>query len=482
MIKTKMLVSAAAAALMLSTSLLPAGPLSAAPAQAQSGGVSFSLFFDELAPHGVWVRHPQYRHVFCPTGVDRRWRPYTEGRWVYLADSGWYFQSEEPFAWATYHYGRWLDDERLGWCWVPGTQWAPAWVSWRRSDDVVGWAPLPPEGEGYAVSVEISSRDLPQDYWVFVPTRRFIEPDLSISIVFGSDEPDYYTRSEFLGPVVVQGDVVVNNVIEVNYIEQQTNQTVTVYNAQEASDPTALTAAAPEGDTIQIFNQTVAEPTEDAAPAEAVEETEAVQVIQAEGGTAGATEDTEAAPEAEAGAEVTTDAAAPADAEATEEAAPDATTQDEEATDEAAPAADAEATGGETTTEEVPAAEETTTEEATPAETDVNAQDAAPAEEEATEEETAPPEEATTEDAIAPAEEAAPEAAATEEEAAPAEEEAAPATEEAAPAEEEAAPEEASCEAGEQLVDGACLPLDSGDDGADAASEEAPAEEGAAAQ
>ena len=113
MIKTKMLVSAAAAALMLSTSLLPAGPLASMPAQAQAAGVSFSLFFEQLEPHGVWVRHPQHRYVFCPTGVDTRWRPYTEGRWVYLADYGWYFQSEEPFAWATYHYGRWLDDDIL---------------------------------------------------------------------------------------------------------------------------------------------------------------------------------------------------------------------------------------------------------------------------------------------------------------------------------------------------------------------------------
>ena len=29
--------------------------------------------------------------------------------------------------------------------WVPGDEWAPAWVSWRTSKDYVGWAPLPPE-------------------------------------------------------------------------------------------------------------------------------------------------------------------------------------------------------------------------------------------------------------------------------------------------------------------------------------------------
>jgi hypothetical protein len=53
--------------------------------------------------------------------------------------------SEEPFGWATYHYGRWTRLRGIGWVWVPGEEWAPAWVSWRKSNDYVGWAPLPPE-------------------------------------------------------------------------------------------------------------------------------------------------------------------------------------------------------------------------------------------------------------------------------------------------------------------------------------------------
>lgn len=466
MIKTKLLAGAAAAALMLSTSLSPIGPLSATPALAQSASVSFGLFFDQLSPHGVWVRHSQYRNVFCPTGVDARWRPYTEGRWVYLSDYGWYFQSEEPFAWATYHYGRWFDDAELGWCWVPGTQWAPAWVSWRRSDNVVGWAPLPPEGEGYVVTREVSRQDLPEAYWVFVPTQSFIEPNLSVNIIFGSDEPDYYVNSEYLGPVVVEGDVVVNNVIEVTYIEQQINQEVTVYNVEQASEPTAVNVAA-EGDTIQIFNQPVAEPTEEESPVEAVEPAEAVEVIEAEGGTAGAAAEAETSTE-----EGTTTEEVTTTETGTEEVAPDA------ATEEAAPAE------GETSTEEaVPDEEEVTSDEAAPADDVATEEEAAPAEEatdealpaeeQVTEEEAAPAEEE-----AAPAEEAVPEEEALPEEeaieAAPVEEEAAPA-EEAAPVEEEA-PAEITCAPGEELIDGACLPLEGADAAAPAAAEEAPAE------
>ncbi len=55
-----------------------------------------------------------------------------------------------------------LDDSRRSqWIWVPGYEWAPAWVSWRSSDDYVGWAPLPPEAvwepsKGFSTTVDVS--------------------------------------------------------------------------------------------------------------------------------------------------------------------------------------------------------------------------------------------------------------------------------------------------------------------------------------
>jgi hypothetical protein len=433
MTRTKVFASIALAGLLLSTSALsPVGPLSATPAQAQSVNVSFDLFFDELEPHGVWVRHPQYRYVFCPTGVDTSWRPYTRGRWLYLADQGWYFASDEPFGWATYHYGRWLDDDNLGWCWVPGNKWAPAWVSWRRGGNAIGWAPLPPEREGFSVSLEVVREDFPEDYWIFVPTRSFIEPDLSVSIVFGSDARDYYRETEFLGPVVVQGDVVTNNVIEVNYIEQQINQEVTIYNVEESSDPATASVS---GETVQIFNQDVEEPTEEAAPAEAVDEAEAAEVIATEGGTAGtdatAEEDTDTDPEAtETETEITDPDATTPEATDEETTEPDATTTDTETetdvtTEEEDPAVTTE-TETETEVEQPTTTEEETTEDATPAadETEQPA-DATEAEIETTDEATTP--------ADADAEQ----------------------TEESAPAEDDAATPDCPPEL---LVDGVCQP------------------------
>jgi hypothetical protein len=499
MLKSRLLAGVALATLSLPIAALSPGlPLGSTAAQAQSASVSFSLFFDQLEPHGVWVRHARYNYVFCPTGVDASWRPYSHGRWLYLEGRGWYFASDEPFAWATYHYGRWFADRTLGWCWVPGTKWAPAWVSWRRSDSVVGWAPLPPEDEGYAISIEVSRRDLPEGYWVFVPTERFVEPDLSVSIVIGSQQPDYFTQTQFLGPVVVEGDLVINNVIEVNYIEQATGQQVIAYQPETAPDPAAQ-AVDVDAQAIVVFDQDVAEPTEEVAPPEAVEEADAAATIETEGGTAGATAElpaeTEAPAEAQAadtepaaGADPATET--PADATSTEatppaegeaapaadaeqaapDAAPDANADAEPAADAAPPATPAgeelacapevmvdgkcPPVSGEAAQPEEPAAEPAAPAQAPAADPAAEAPEPAPAAE-PTEAPTAPEPAA---EAEAPAEPApAPEGEA----AAPAEPAAEPEAVAEEPAEVEAAPAEADqppCPP-EVMVDGKCPPL-----------------------
>jgi hypothetical protein len=278
MFRSKLAYVLATAALLVvaPTSTLPLAPmLGTEAAQAQQVNVSFSIFFDNLASSGRWVRHSHYRYIWCPE-VDSAWAPYTNGHWIYLTGRGWYFASDEPFAWAVYHYGRWFRDADLGWCWVPGNIWAPAWVSWRRSQDYIGWAPLYPEGDGFAISFTFSSREPARDDWFFIPTRSFLEPRLSVGIVFGAQQPDIFTRTQFVGPVTVQNNVVINNVINLNFIEQATNQKVAVLKPQSVSDPTAVTGA-PQGQTISVFNANIAKPKKDEAPAQAVDVTQAVK-------------------------------------------------------------------------------------------------------------------------------------------------------------------------------------------------------------
>lgn len=106
---------------------------------------SYSLFYSELEPYGDWMETRDYGYVYRPReAASTQWRPYANGRWVYT-DAGWTWISDERFGWATYHYGRWTRIRGIGWVWVPGNEWAPAWVSWRKGGEYVGWAPLPPE-------------------------------------------------------------------------------------------------------------------------------------------------------------------------------------------------------------------------------------------------------------------------------------------------------------------------------------------------
>jgi len=130
------------------------------------GTVDADTFHQPLTPYGDWVTVGDYGPVWRPR-VAAGWRPYYYGRWEWTTE-GWLWVSDEPFGWATYHYGRWSWDRGFGWVWVPGTQWAPAWVSWRYSGDVVGWAPLAP-----GLSLYVTDFAFVDFWWTFVPTTRF---------------------------------------------------------------------------------------------------------------------------------------------------------------------------------------------------------------------------------------------------------------------------------------------------------------------
>lgn len=125
-------------------------------------------FRTTLNPYGQWLDVP-----VCGRRLGRVWRPdprvvgpgfapyRTGGEWV-ATDAGWSFESDWDWGWAPFHYGRWCSDASFGWVWVPGTQWASAWVDWRVGGGFIGWAPLPPRG------VRLSD-----DHFFFVERPRF---------------------------------------------------------------------------------------------------------------------------------------------------------------------------------------------------------------------------------------------------------------------------------------------------------------------
>jgi len=127
-------------------------------------GVQSDDFYnsESLNSHGRWIKLSKWGTCWQPTDVPEGWCPYTNGNWKECDDCGWTFDSDEPWAWACYHYGRWCKVKTgCGWAWVPGKVWAASWVSWRRGRDesscsCIGWAPLPPEA-GCEFGVGISS-------------------------------------------------------------------------------------------------------------------------------------------------------------------------------------------------------------------------------------------------------------------------------------------------------------------------------------
>jgi hypothetical protein len=130
-----------------------------------------SIFFERLAPFGTWFDDPIYGYVFAP--ADPSYTPYSNGFWK-LTDYGWTWISNDPFGWATDHYGRWLWRSR--WVWKPDTTWGPAWVQWRVGENAIGWAPMGYDYDAY----------IPETYWRFVPTVYITSRDL----------PRYYVRSD----------------------------------------------------------------------------------------------------------------------------------------------------------------------------------------------------------------------------------------------------------------------------------------------
>lgn len=155
------------------------------PARAQES-ITVDFFYDNLQPHGQWLDVGDYGYAWQPNDMRSDWSPYSDGRWVYT-DVGWTWDSYEPYGWAVYHYGRWANLRRVGWVWVPGTEWAPAWVSWRHSPTYVGWAPLPPEarfiaGIGFSSWVD-DYYDIGPGHYRFVEGRNFGSAHLNRSFI-----------------------------------------------------------------------------------------------------------------------------------------------------------------------------------------------------------------------------------------------------------------------------------------------------------
>jgi hypothetical protein len=136
-------------------------------------------------------------------------------------------------------------DPDEGWIWIPGREWAPAWVTWRRGGHRVGWAPQPPD----EIYVEI--RDDPH-YWVFVEPRRLL------SVHIWSDVEPAWHHAEFLQDTVIVNRTVivrergpifaVNPGVEPDFIAREAGEPIRTYDVR----PRILAGTADIQDAIEV--------------------------------------------------------------------------------------------------------------------------------------------------------------------------------------------------------------------------------------
>jgi hypothetical protein len=217
--------------------------------------IDVGFFYNELSPYGEWVRHPRYGWAWFPRHVHPGWRPYSLGRWV-ESDYGWTWISDESFGWATYHYGRWAWDSHVGWLWVPGTDWAPAWVAWQHGNGYVGWAPLPPAvGFESGVGIRLGRFDLgiaPRDY-AFVEERRFLDSRIGGYIVPEARNATLIDNTTNMTNYTVVDDRVINHGVPIEGIERATGRRAPRFRVATA---TTLRAASVQRDLISIYRPT----------------------------------------------------------------------------------------------------------------------------------------------------------------------------------------------------------------------------------
>ncbi|MDQ6624446.1 MAG: hypothetical protein M3Y86_13310 [Verrucomicrobiota bacterium] len=201
--------------------LATAALLIPAARELKAADLSVDFFYNNLGDDGSWVDVADYGYCWQPNVAARNanWRPYTEGSWAYT-NEGWTWVSNEDFGWATYHYGRWARLHDVGWVWVPGTEWAPAWVSWRTGGDYVGWAPLPPHRSGGGEPVyegrPITGRvdleyDLGPAYYNFVDVRYMGDPVLRERVYAPSRNLEFVRDTVNVTNITYENDRVYNH-------------------------------------------------------------------------------------------------------------------------------------------------------------------------------------------------------------------------------------------------------------------------------
>ncbi len=201
--------------------------------------VTFDYFYHTLNPYGEWIEIDYDVYVWRPHHVHMSWRPYSEGRWVWTAN-GWYWDSYEPFGWATYHYGRWYFDEYHGWVWMPDYEWGPAWVEWRYDNNYIGWAPLPPYAHfsisaGLTFSINWHSR---HHHWSFVTYHNFCSRNVNYYFISEVKKVYVFDNTKYRTNYYARGNRIINDGVPRDVIERRSGVRIREQNIRNSNNYT----------------------------------------------------------------------------------------------------------------------------------------------------------------------------------------------------------------------------------------------------
>jgi hypothetical protein len=216
--------------------------------------IDYGYFYEDLSPYGSWIQYAPYGYVWIPLQVAYRWRPYTHGRWAWT-DSGWTWISYYNWGWIPFHYGRWGWDRNMGWFWVPGTIWAPAWVTWRWSNLYIGWAPLSPDVE-FVAGVGIGSLpyDYPDFYWVFIEGRYFQNDDFDRYVLPFERNRTIVRLTVHKANLSVHNRQLLNQGVDIEQVAHLTRTKVNRYEIEEGQRPDLSGIS---GDRVRIYRPAV---------------------------------------------------------------------------------------------------------------------------------------------------------------------------------------------------------------------------------
>jgi hypothetical protein len=94
--------------------------------------------------YGEWLWDDIYGYVWRPY-IDNGaypwgWQPYYYGQWASYGSQMFWIPGE-PWGWIPYHLGVWHWSKKIGWVWLPGSMFAPAWVTWDFYFGYACWRP-----------------------------------------------------------------------------------------------------------------------------------------------------------------------------------------------------------------------------------------------------------------------------------------------------------------------------------------------------